>query len=84
MGKRSLSELSKSPKIYGRNAAAAAKERGILRPFTAGTGNNDYKAEKTTRQQFRHHVVPFMAKFLGYYKISAQNLNLKEFLSTKA
>lgn len=42
------------------------------------------KAEKTTREQFRHHVVPFMAKFLGYYKISAQNLNLKELFFTKA
>lgn len=38
-----LSELWKSSNVYGRNAAAAAEECSIPRPFTAGTGNNPYK-----------------------------------------
>lgn len=50
VGKRSLSELSKISKIYGRNAAVAAKERSIPRLFTAAVIT---KAEKTTREQFR-------------------------------
>lgn len=42
-GNVALSELWKSSNVYGRNAAAAAGERSIPRPFTAGTGNKQYK-----------------------------------------